>query len=244
MGKASREKRDRPAVVIKKERSLFPVVVTSIIVAFCVIITGVVIVGNGKASEPAPAPSSGVTVPSDLPTSVDDETGAVVLGSVDNTLEEYIDFGCPYCGQHYQETGEQIKQFVADGDLTLKIYPLGMLDNQFQGTKFSTRSANALYCVAENAPNSVFDFVGAMFSNQPREGTPGLDDETIVQIASGVGASAAESCITDGTYNSFVQERTRETTSADWFKGTPYLKLNGELIQTGSVIGSITASIG
>jgi len=243
MGKASREKRDRVPVVVKKDRSLFPVVITSIIVAACLAITAVVVIGNGKAGEPAPAPSSDVTVPADLATSIDSETGAVVLGSVDNTLEEYIDFGCPYCGAYYQEFGDQIKQFVADGDLTLKIYPLGMLDNQFQGTEYSTRSANSLYCVAENAPNSVFDYVGALYANQPSEGSTGLDDDTLIRIANEAGAGAAESCITDGTYNDFVGERTKETLSNPDFKGTPYIKLNGELIDTGKVIGAITATI-
>lgn len=237
MGKAAREKyREELAArqaankkLLKKPKSLFPIITTGFVALLAVGVVIAVVIGSGIESQPAPAPTSNVVV-GDLAVSVDQESGAIVIGDGPVAVEEYLDFGCPFCYNFYMAYGENTKQFVADGDITLSYFPLGMLDNAFQGTNFSTRSANAMYCVAENAPDAIFDFTGAMFVNQPREGTPGLDDSQLIQIATEAGAEDATSCIEDQTYAAFVAEKTRATLALDWFQGTPGLRVNGEVI--------------
>lgn len=198
---------------------------------------------TSKENPSALLPGDSASTEAKIPTSIDSTTGAIVVGSSSNVLEEYFDFGCPHCGAYNAVYGADVQKFVEDGKLTLKMYPLGMLDASFMGTRFSTRSAAALYCVAENDPNSVFSFVEKMFASQPDEGTRGLRDDQIIDIAKSANATNSANCITSGTYKDFVSAKTKSVIYSDWFKGTPSLILNGTLINTSSVIGAITASI-
>ena len=58
---------------------------------------------------------------------------------------------------------------------------------QSKGSSFSTRTANALAVVADKSPEQVQDFITALYENQPKEGTTGLTDEKIAELAVGVG---------------------------------------------------------
>ena len=55
---------------------------------------------------------------------------------------------CPVCNQFEQLYGPEIQNLVDDGTITLGIHPIAILDRLSQGTEFSTRAANAMYCVA------------------------------------------------------------------------------------------------
>ena len=81
------------------------------------------------------------------------ETGAVVVGSGSQTLDTYIDFMCPICNKFEETYGDEILDLVNNGTITLNIHPIAILDRYSQGTAFSTRAANAMYCVAENDPD-------------------------------------------------------------------------------------------
>lgn len=247
MGKASREKKARYASTQKesgvKDQNWFAIVITSLA---GLLITGVAIfafVGNAEKAKPAPAPSSNVNVDTNLPVSVDQDSGAVIVGKGKVVLDEYLDFGCIHCKAYYAQNGEGVKKFAVDDQIQLRIHPLGMLDAGFQGTKFSTRAANAFYCVASESPSSIFDFMGAMFANQPSEGTPGLSDDRIIEIAKNAGADAAKSCIVDQTYSAFVTQQTRAALTSSWFEGTPLIRLNGETINSSSVLTSIQGAL-
>lgn len=246
MGKASNAKKERAAKIAAtgygaKNFNWFPVIISGITVVLVAVIAIVVVIGNQKAAEPTVAPSSNVTLPSDLKTVINSETGAVEIGEGADILDEYVDFGCPYCGSYHESSGDTVRASVADGDITLRITPLGILDNYFQGTKFSTRAANAFYCVAENAPDATLDFYDNLFVNQPREGTTGLTDDELVKIANNSGASAAEECIRELTYGQFVKDKTNQVTANDWFRGTPAVKLNDQLIESVSVNDRLAA---
>ncbi len=83
-----------------------------------------------------------------LPPSINAETGAIEVGNGDQTMDTYIDFMCPVCNQFEQLYGEAIDDLVDDGTITLNIHPISILDRASQGTEYSTRAANAMYCVA------------------------------------------------------------------------------------------------
>jgi protein-disulfide isomerase len=246
MGKASKAKQDRAAKIAqagygKKPINWFPIITTLVALVAIGTLAAVTIIGNQKAAEPAVAPTSNVTLPADITTVINNETGAVTIGDSKNVLEEYVDFGCPHCGAYNERFGEDVKGYVADGKISLSVHPLALLDNAFQGTKYSTRSANAFYCVAETAPNSVLSYMDNLFANQPNEGTEGLTDEELIKIAGNSDATAAESCITDGTYTDFVTQTTRTTAANDWLKGTPTIRLNGEVIDPNDMSSLIEA---
>ena len=63
-------------------------------------------------------------------------------------MDTYVDFMCPVCNQFEQAYGEAIQGLVDDGTITLNIHPISILDRASQGTEYSTRAANAMYCVA------------------------------------------------------------------------------------------------
>jgi len=254
MGETKREKKERYEATLaarqaanakknKKRIDYFPLFATLAGVILIAIVAVVVIVGNAKSSEPAPAPTSDVTLPSDLKVTVNQETGAVVFGEAAVTVDEYLDFGCPYCNDYSTTNGDAVKQFVADGKIQLSVHPLGMLDNSFQGTRYSTRTANAYYCAAEKAPETLFDFMGALYANQPAEGSKGLTDDRIIEIAKSVGAGAIESCVRDETYSDFVAEKTLNVLKDPEFRGTPLVKVNGEVINSNSVIAAIQGAL-
>ena len=101
---------------------------------------------------------------------IDAETGAIAVGDGPDQLATYIDFMCPVCGQFEELYGETIEGLVDDGSITLNIHPISILDRASQGTEFSTRSANAMYCVAVADAEASLPFLQAMYANQPEEG--------------------------------------------------------------------------
>ena len=92
-------------------------------------------------------------------------------------MDTYIDFMCPICNQFEQSYGTAIQGLVDDGTITLGIHPIAILDRSSQGTKYSTRAANAMYCVAVADADAVMPFMQAMYANQPQEGSTGLTDD-------------------------------------------------------------------
>lgn len=198
---------------------------TSVIIVAVLAVVGVtVVVINNQATAGGPAPVSSV---------VDSETGAIAVGTGEKTVDTYVDFMCPICNQFEQTYGKTLQGLAADGTITLNIHPIAILDRYSQGTNYSTRAANAAYCVADDAPDKVLAFVQAMYAAQPEENSTGLTDEQISAIATQAGASdAVASCISDGTYNGFVAARTKQTPVQPGQNGisTPTVSINGEVL--------------
>ncbi|MGP3535846.1 DsbA family protein [Microbacterium sp. RD1] len=196
-------------------------------VAVVVVLIGIGVAvwwGNAAATSAGEAPDSSV---------VNSETGAIAVGDGPDTVDTYVDFMCPICGQFEQAYGPTLEELVNDGSITLNIHPISILDRQSQGTEYSSRAASAAYCVAEDEPAAVLPFVQAMFAGQPAEGTSGLSDDEIAAIAQQAGASeAVASCIADGTYTRFANAMTRETPVQPGQSGiaTPTIAINGEVL--------------
>ena len=205
-----------------KSTNWFAIVISAVVVVVVVALGGLVVWMNGAATAPADAPAAGV---------VNEETGAIVVGDGPNVIEEYVDFMCPYCGQYWEGYSEYVSEQVSEGNVTLEIHPISILDNQSQGTQYSTRSASATYCVAEADGDAVYSFVDLLYDNQPSESTEGLSDDELVAFAEQVGAEDAASCIAEGEYMDYVAERTEETPVADGASGisTPTIVVNGEI---------------
>jgi len=197
-------------------------------VAVVVVLVGVgalVVWMNNSASTPDPVvtPDSAVINP---------DTGAIAVGDGDQSMDTYIDFMCPVCNQFEQAYGEAIQGLVTDGTITLNIHPISILDRASQGTEYSTRAANAMYCVAAADGTAAVPFMQAMFANQPEEGTAGLTDDQILAIAAGVGVTGIDSCVNDGEYSGYVTSMTEKTPVAPGASGigTPTIAINGEVI--------------
>ena len=149
-----------------------------------------------------------------------------------SSMDTYIDFMCPICGQFEEAYGDAILELVDDGTITLNIHPISILDRYSQGTEYSTRAANAMYCVAEADPDAAVPFMQAMFAGQPTENTEGLTDEEILAMAEGAGVTGIDTCVTEGEYSDYVTAMTQETPIQPGNSGiaTPTIEVNGEVI--------------
>ena len=101
--------------------------------------------------------------------------GAISVGKANAPvkLEVYLDYMCPFCGRFERANGGELDRLVADGTVQLHLYPLSFLDRLSNGTRYSTRAANAIVTVADRAPDKVLAFNSALFADQPAEGSSG-----------------------------------------------------------------------
>lgn len=191
----------------------------------------ITITANGVAMR-TDALSAGAT-PTVRPT---DSKGRVVI-------RVYEDFLCPYCGEFESTNRAQINALVNAGKAVLMIYPVAILDSSSQGTKYSTRAANAAACVANTSPDDFLEFHRLLYANQPSEGTSGLTDSQLIAYAKQAGASSSTvaSCITNGTFESWVTAATNRflagnlpDSNVKTVPGTPTVIVNGKQF-TGSI---------
>lgn len=208
----------------RKSTNWFALGVTAAAVVIVLIVGGVVWFANNQAAGPGTLPET---------SAVNTETGAIAVGTGEKTVDTYVDFMCPVCNSFEQAYGPTLQQLVDDGTITLNVHPISILDRASQGTQYSTRSANAAYCVAVDDSANIPGFVKAMYAQQPKENTSGLDDATLTSIATAAGASdAVSSCITEGTYSKFVTAMTQKTPVQPGGQGiaTPTIAVNGTVL--------------
>ncbi|WES62898.1 thioredoxin domain-containing protein [Microbacter sp. GSS18] len=206
-----------------RKTNWFAIWVSVGVVVALALVAVLVVTLNSAEQGPTTAPQAAV---------VEEETGAIVIGDGENRLDTYIDFMCPICNQFEQLYGESILTLADEGTATVGIHPIAILDRFSQGTEYSTRSANAMYCVAVADGEAAVPFMQAMFENQPAENSTGLTDEQILDIAAGVGVTGIDTCVTEGEYVSYVTRLTEETPIQPGLSGiaTPTVAVNGEAI--------------
>lgn len=148
----------------------------------------------------------------------------------------YLDYQCPYCQEFEAANASQIGTWLNSGIATLEIHPIAMLDASSNGTKYSSRAANAAACVANYKPSVYFALNTALFKDQPKEGTSGLPNSKLISILKGVGAtgSTIENCVNKDTFSAWVSaETTRALTrplansTEKSVSGTPTVIVNG-----------------
>jgi protein-disulfide isomerase len=203
-----------------RKTNWFAVWVSVAAVVVLIAVTGVVIAINNAASGPGAEPKGDI---------INTETGAVSFGKGENTIDTYIDFLCPFCHQFEQAEGAQIKELVDAGTATLNVHPVSILDNNSSPAGYSSRAASAFFAVAAADPDNAYAFMQALYSNQPEEGSAGLTDEQIVQVAKDAGVkmtSDLEKAITSNRYQKFALSRQLPSGAT----GTPTLVVNGETV--------------
>ena len=160
--------------------------------------------------------------------------GASQDGAAELTV--YLDFMCPICGAFEKTNGADLAQLREDGDVVVEYRPVAILDRASRGTQFSTRAATAAAVVANEAPEAFVAFNDAMFAQQPAEGSTGLSDKEIADIAREAGVpDDVAGTIANGSYyrgdDSFKHWVTAATEQAtrDFAPqfGTPTVLLDG-----------------
>jgi protein-disulfide isomerase len=158
-----------------------------------------IVITNGLAAETTAALAAGAKPKQRQPSS----------GKV--AIRAYEDFGCPVCGQFETTNASYIRSLVTSGKATLQIYPVSILDRSFQGTQYSTRSANAAAAVANYSPNRFYEFHRLLYANQPAEGTTGLSDDQLISYAKQAkvtNLAGITAAIRNHTYFNWVKDAT------------------------------------
>lgn len=196
---------------------------------------------------------AGVVQDTGIPVGADGAAGTENEGAP--TLDVYVDYMCPICGQFEQINGASIAELREAGDVTLIVHPVAILDRASQGTEYSTRAASAAAWVADRAPEQFNAFHEAMFASQPEEQTPGLSDEQIAQVAEQAGVPADVAAgIADGdatdTFGEWVEAATESAgTDPDVVNpetgsmGTPTVLIDGERFNGWQAAGALTEAI-
>jgi protein-disulfide isomerase len=230
---AAREKaREERLRQQRRERRNRIVLQASIGVVVLAIVAIVAVVLVNSIRPPGPGPRNmaddGIVITTGLTA---ETTGALASGAKPSqrpapsgkvAIRTYEDFGCPICGDFEKTNASYITGLIQGGQATLQIYPVSILDRQFQGTQYSTRAANAAAAVANYSPNQFSAFHALLYAHQPAEGSSGLTDDQIIAYAkqakvTNLGAITA--AIRDHQFFSWVDAATKRFLKAN-FAGT------------------------
>jgi protein-disulfide isomerase len=172
-------------------------------------------------------------------TSSDDD--GLVVGSGPATVEVYLDFMCPNCGQFEKASGDTLNKLVDDKKIKLVYHPVAFLDRFSNGTEYSTRSSAASGCASD--ADKTREFVKVMYDNQPKENSDGLTNDEIVKLGTSAGITGSDfaSCVNDQTYKNWTAHVTDAATQRE-VNGTPTVYVNGKQVE--ATVEAITKAVG
>ena len=142
-------------------------------------------------------------------------------------IDVYQDYMCPYCGDFDRANAADLAALAASGQAQIRLHPMNFLDKASQGSKYSTRAANALVTVAKTEPDKMLAFNTALYADQPAENTPGLTDAQIAERATAAGVSAATIATFTQLTNADFVNNTTQAAFADGVDSTPTVMING-----------------
>jgi protein-disulfide isomerase len=239
MRKAQQEAAER-----ETRRRRIVIVVGGLLVLGLVVAIAVALV-RAMQEDDAPGVTGEVVVPANV------DEGAIPIGADDApvTTTIYFDYMCPACGQFEAANGDELDRLLEAGDVRVELRPISFLDETSMGAEYSTRSANAVATVADGSPQDVWSFHQALYDEQPEEGTTGLSDEEIAQIALGSGVpDEVVDRFNERTYDGWVAQVTQGAFDSG-VEGTPTVLINGEefqgdLYSSGALTEAIQAAAG
>ena len=198
----------------RKRDMLVKVGLTALVVAFAVGLVLWIVMGSDKKSTEPHA----VRVASQSIVKKDgtDEPKAV--------LSIYEDFQCPHCRDFEKAFGPTITKLVDSGAVAVDYNMLAILNRVNGG--YSTRAANAAYCVADENMDAFKRFHAALFAKQPEEGSgSGPDNAALIETARQAGVTGGvPDCINKGKYDKMV----KGLAAASNVTATPTIRLNGQ----------------
>lgn len=200
----------------RKRNLAIQIGLTAVVVIFAVALVLYIVMSGDKK------PASGETK------SVRVESSNVIKkeGSSDPkvVLSLYEDFLCPHCGVFEQQFGPTVRKLISTGAVAADYYMVAILDRQ--GNGYSSRAANAAYCVADENKDAFQRFHEALFLQQPGEGAAIYPDNArLIEVARQAGAGGTvPDCINKGRY----VEMTQGLAAATGIQATPTIKINGQ----------------
>ncbi|WP_406266972.1 DsbA family protein [Nocardia sp. NBC_00881] len=224
-----------------RNRKIFiQVAVAAVLVGLVAAIGIGIAVKKARKDDPGPTPSIAATGNMNAggtPGSITDN-GAVRIGKPDAkvTVRVIADLQCPACKAFEAANTQVLADAVNNGTAKVEYNIIAFLDKA-STTQYSSRAANASYCVAESDPAKYQAWLAAMFAQQPAEGGSGLPDDKLIQIAKDAGYTddAVGECITERKYDKYIQARTKDVLESG-IQSTPSIFVNGKQIQSSQEI--------
>lgn len=145
-------------------------------------------------------------------------------------LVVFQDYECVHCADFEKENAELLKKYVDAGKLEVEYRNLNFLDKATPD-QYSSRAANAAYLVAEQVGADQFlEYSQEVFTHQ---GTGGLSNAELAEIAGKHGASVTAEDIDENTYRPMVDVATRESVT-NGVAGTPTMFVDGKRYEEGA----------
>jgi protein-disulfide isomerase len=170
-----------------------------------------------------------VVIPAIAKKSSTADSSGLIIGSATApvTIDIYQDYMCPYCGQFDRAQATDIKALVDAGTAKVVVHVMNFLDSSSNGTKYSSRAANAFVTVAQQEPSKALAFNTAMYANQPAEGSAGLTDAEIADRARSVGVSDSVIATFANQANAGFVTKSNQAAFDAGVTSTPTVNING-----------------
>ncbi|MFG1929521.1 DsbA family protein [Mycobacterium sp. NPDC048908] len=200
----------------RKRNLAIQIGLTSIVVIFAVVLVGYIVLSNDKKPQSGETKAVRVASSNVIKKEGSDEPKVV--------LSMYEDFLCPHCGVFEQQFGPTVNKLIDTGAVAADYYMVAILDRQGDG--YSSRAANAAYCVADESNEAFRRFHAALFAQQPHEGAASFPDNArLIEIARQAGvAGGVPDCINKDRYTEMAQGLAQ----AAGIEATPTIKINGQ----------------
>ena len=208
-----------------------PAIIGAVVAA--VVIVGVVVailIANNSKSTTSAATQT-------VPVGVVGGTGGGILvapAAKDNvpTVDVYVDFQCPNCGEFEKAFGPALATMAKEGQMKYIVHTMSFLDTNL-GNDSSKRAANASACAAD--AGKFGEYQAAVFEGQPAQEGAGYTDAQLTEFAKRAGITDPvlttwQKCTTSGQHNQYVAD-VADASGKAGVTGTPTIKLNGKVIE-------------
>jgi protein-disulfide isomerase len=157
------------------------------------------------------------------------DQGGIKIGKDDASVKIVAveDFQCPACQQFEQLTGATLTELAQSGTASIEYRPISFLDSK-STTEYSSRASNAAWSVAEADVSKWLAMHKALYDQQPAEGSEGLSDDKLFELAKSAGApDSVKDAITSGKFRGYV----RQISQKNMVQATPTVTLNGRVLK-------------
>ncbi|WP_062992771.1 DsbA family protein [Nocardia anaemiae] len=229
-----------PSAARSSNSAVVVLVVVAALIFVVVGVVGVVVVQKSNVVSGVAMAASSEATPAGVTAA-----GAVRVGDANAKVVVRVvaDLQCPACKQFEKRNAKTLEDAAKNGTAIIEYDVISFLDRA-SSTQYSSRAANASYCVAGQDHSKYQGWFAAMFEQQPAEGGSGLPDSKLVEIAKNAGYTdpSVAQCITDRTYDSYVRDKTDRVLNGD-VNATPTVFVNGKKLDSSQLSNGLDAAI-